>query len=71
TAEDIATELAAERERRAGPSLEGVEPPEVSAGLVASLLMGDRIREEFMQAGHLQPGVSLEMSGRCDSPLKA
>lgn len=66
TAEDIAAELAAERERRAGPNLDGVEPPEVSTGLVASLLMGDRIREEFMHAGHLQPGVSLEMSGRCD-----
>lgn len=66
TAEDIATELAAERERRASLSREGVEPPEASAGLVASLLMGDRIREEFMHAGHLQPGVSLEMSGRCE-----
>ena len=70
TAEDIAAKMETEQARRTGASAEGVEPPEVSAGLAASLLMGDRMRDKFMRAGHLQPGVSLEMSGRCDAPAE-
>lgn len=70
TADDIAAEMKAEQVHRMGASAEGAEPPEVSAGLAASMLMGDRMRDEFMRAGHLQPGVSLEMSGRCETPVE-
>ena len=68
TAEDIADELGAEQARRANVATDGTQPPPATPAVVASQLMGDLIREEFIDAGHLQPGVSLEMSGRCDAP---
>lgn len=66
TAEEIANELAAEESRRASLAAGGAEVPPVSAGVVASRMMGERIFEEFDRAGHMQPGVSLEMGGHCD-----
>lgn len=67
TAEDIANELAAEESRRANMVAGGASPPPVSAGIVASRMMGERIFEEFDRAGHIQPGVSIEMGGHCDA----
>jgi hypothetical protein len=66
TAEEIANELAAEESRRANMAAGGASPPPVSAGVVASRMMGERIFEEFDRAGHMQPGVSLELGGHCD-----
>lgn len=70
TAEDIADELAAEEARRGKVTSDGTQPPAASPGLAASQLMGELLREEFVDAGHLQPGVSLEMSGRCGTPAE-
>lgn len=66
TAEEIAGEVAAEESRRANMAAGGASPPPVSAGIIASRMIGERIFEEFDRAGHLQPGVSIEMGGHCD-----
>lgn len=70
TAEEIAAAVTTENAQRAAAAETAIAegrptPPPASDGLVASMLMGDRITAALEDAGYLDGGVSISVTGYC------